>query len=125
MSGSNQPLSLNAPENSLDKIFYRPSVASIAVSESASPLAPTIVTATVDNPEGQTFFISMQVSLDQSTWYDSGLEPNYLTSAPKAVGLYKRFAGYWYMTATTITYSFFSNDGANTIYYRVVGYSKE
>lgn len=120
MAGSNQPLSINAPENSLDKIFYEPPTATISVAQSASPVTPTVSTVTVTNPQNETFFLAMQVSVDGSTWYDSGLEPYY-----SSAGIYKRFAGYWSMTASQITYYFYANDASYTIYYRVVGFSKE
>jgi len=91
--------------------------------QSADPTIPTIQTVTIDNPEGENFFITMQVSVDQATWYDSGFEPYYLTTG--VVILAKRFAGWWSMTNTTITLSFYSLDSSQTIYYRLVGYSKE
>ncbi len=122
MTGSNQPLSINAPGNSLDKIFYSPAPASMTVAQSANPTAPTVSTVTITNPQNTTFFIDMQVSVDNTTWYDSGFEPYYISSG--VVAFVKRFAGWWTMTSSTITLSFYALDAGYTIYYRLVGYSK-
>ena len=123
MAGSNQPLSLNAPENPLDKIFYKPETFSVAVAQSANPIAPTITTVTIANSQATTFFMDMQVSVDNATWYDSGLEPYY--KDPVTLSIHQNFSGYWYMTSSTISFGFFANQAAYTIYYRLVGYSKE
>ena len=123
MSGSNQPLSFNAPVRALDKIFYKPDTATIALTASANPIAPTVSTVPITNPQSTLFFIDMQVSPDGSTWYDSGLEPYYKSGI--TLQMHKRFAGSWFMTASTITLSFYANDANYTLYYRLIGTSKD
>lgn len=123
MSGSNQALSFSAPQFPLDKIFYEPEPGTISVAQSANPASPTIVTTTIPNPQNTTFFMDMQTSTDGLTWYDTGLEPYYYDAV--AVGLFQRFSGYWYMTATTISLGFYANDASYTLHYRLVGYSKD
>lgn len=122
MAGSNQPLSFSAPQYPLDKIFYQPDVGSIAVAQSANPVSPTITTVSLNNPKGFNFFLDMQVSPDNgTTWYDSGLEPYYRDGV--TLNIHKRFAGYWFMTDTTISLKFYANDASYTLSYRLIGYS--
>jgi hypothetical protein len=119
MSGSNQALSFAWPPYPLDKIFFKES-GSVVRAQSASPAAPTFTTVSITNPQNELFFIEMQVSTDGIVWYDSGLEPYY-----NSAGIYKRFGGFWSMTSSTITVKLFANDAAYTLYYRLVGFSKD
>lgn len=120
MAGSNQALSFAWPRFPLDKIFYKESD-SLTVAQSANPLNPTVSTIPVINPRNATFFIDMQVSPDGIVWYDSGLEPYYISGGQPV----KRFAGYWLMNASTISINLYANDASYTLYYRLVGYSKD
>lgn len=123
---TDQALSFAAPLYPLDKILYRPGTLNLNVPKTTTPVDPTPdqVTATVPNPTGKTFFMDMQLSPDNSTWYDIGQEPFYYDPA---FGLsFKRFSGTWSMTASNITFTFFANDAAYApIYYRFIGFSKE
>lgn len=119
MAGTNQKLSFAWPKYPLDKIFYKTS-GSLAVAQSGSPTSVGTDTVTITNSQNTLFFIEMQVSTDGIVWYDSGLEPYYNSS-----GIFKRFGGYWFMTSSTITLKFFANDASYTLYYRLVGYSKD
>lgn len=122
MAGSNQALSFAWPKYPLDKIFYKKHD-SLAVAQSANPASPTISVVPITNPQSALFFIDMQVSPDNVAWYDSGLEPYYYDSVTKSI--YKRFGGYWFMTASTISLNFYVNDASYTLYYRLVGCSKD
>jgi hypothetical protein len=120
MAGSNQELSFAWPRYPLDKIFYKVS-GSKAVTQSGFPTSVGTDTVTITNPESTTFFLDLQVSPDGIVWYDSGLEPYYLSGGQP----YKRFGAYWYMTSSTITIKLFANDASYTLYYRAIGYSKD
>lgn len=120
MSGSNQPLSFAWPRYPLDKIFFKES-GSQSVAQSANPLDPDEVTVTITNPQNTTFFIEMQVSTDGVVWYDSGMEPYYIASGQPV----KRFGGFWSVTSSNVTVKLYANDASYTLYYRLVGYSKD
>lgn len=121
---TDQKLSFAAPRWPLDKIYYKPPQGSVAVSQSASPIPPyTFTEVTTSNPKNENFFISMQISPDNDVWYDTGLEPSYYEAA--LASSFKRFIGIWHMNTTTITLGFVAIDAPYTLYYRLVGYSKD
>lgn len=123
MSATDQALSFAAPRWPLDKIYYQPPTASFNVPQSASPTIPDVYSIAIPNPKGELFFLDMQLSPDNSSWYDIGSEPAYY-AAPFAQS-FPRFGGRWKMTTSTITLSFVARDAAYTpMYYRLVGFTK-
>lgn len=122
MAASNQPLSFNAPAYPLDKIYFKPVNNSFFVAQSAAAAAPDVYTTTVENTKDELFFTEMQVSVDNSSWYDSGFEPYYLADP---ISKFKRFSGWCNVDVSSVTLSFYALDSGYTMYYRLVGYSLE
>lgn len=122
-SVTDQQLSFAAPKYPLDKIYYKPEPGSFFVTQSPSPAVPLPETVTLSHDKEETFFIDMQLSVDGDTWYDSGAEPWYNDGA--TMRPFKRFFGLWDVTNTTVRLTFAALDASYTIYYRLVGYSKD
>lgn len=124
MSGTNQPLSFNIPANSHDKIYFTaPDGASEIVAQSASPVFPTYTTVNVPHTKGKTFFVDAQVSVDGTNWYDAGYEPYYFDSGFMAY--YPSFTMTWSVTTTNVVLKLAALQSAYTMYYRLVGYTKD
>lgn len=121
-SGSDQALSFTTTKP-IDKIYYKPPTATVAVTQSASATSPTWVEVPLTHDKGQTFFIAMQLSPDGDTWYDPGYEPAYYNTVQAAY--FPRFRGQWKVDNTTVTLRFYALDSSYTMYYRLVGYTKE
>jgi hypothetical protein len=119
-TGTDQPLSFVFPSRSLDKIYYRPDNGSTSVAQSATPVAPTFTTVPVPHGKGEIFMLDVQMSVDNSVWYELGSTPFYVSSSP--AGYFPRFVGYWSMDSTNVYLSFAANDASYTVYYRMIGY---
>lgn len=123
MAATDQALSFAAPRWPLDKVYYQPDTMSFNVPQSVSPVIPDFYTTTITNPTGELFFIDMQLSPNNSDWYDIGSEPLYYD--PTFMLSFSRFSGAWKMDTSTITFFFTALDAAYTpMYYRLVGYSR-